>query len=87
MNGFYEPADKYEDVDPRTQGFTEATLALTEAWEDTKRTYKNDPAKVFAAMDIFFLGVQVRLTGGSMASVMETLANSLTASDVLNDRR
>lgn len=87
MSGFYDPADKFEDVDENTKGFTEAALLITEAWEKTKAVYNEDPEKVYAAMDIFFLAVQVRLTGGSMASVNQTLVNSMTASDILNNRK
>lgn len=83
----HDPAPSYENADEWTKGLTEGTFAITTAWEQTKRAYNEDPVKVYEAMDIFFLAIMVRLSGGSIESVNETVLNSFSASDILNNRK
>lgn len=84
------PADdqnSYENATDFSKGLTIATVSIVEFWEAAKVQYNGDMLKVAEIMDIFFLTVQLRLTGGSNEACEQTMMNSLDASDILNDRK
>lgn len=54
-------------------GVTQGVAAIASLWEARKRESNEDVETVYKAMDTFFLGVMVKLTGGSTEDALTTI--------------
>lgn len=83
ITGPNDPTPHFEVAPERQQGFTEATIGMIEIWDAYKTEYKDDPTKVFAAMDAFLLGCMARMTGASINECATVMHISREASEAL----